>query len=282
MELIDTHLHLIYRDRLGYGWTGDVPALSRGDFTIADHADLTRGAGIVGSLFMETGVDDPDYQAETRFVAGLVGQGGLLGQIASCRPETDAGFDAWLDECAGFHVKGFRRILHVVPDALSQSDSFRRNLRKIGARGLTFDICMRADQLSLARDLARVCDDQVLVLDHCGVPDIKGGAFARWADGIAALAELPHVVVKLSGVAAYCAPGTVTATTLRPWCNHIIDCFSPARIVWGSDWPVVNTTSDLPTWIAITQSLLEGLSETERSAIGTGNARTVYRLSPPQ
>ena len=85
---------------------------------------------------METGVDDADYQAEARLVAGMVGQSGLLGQVASCRPEEDAGFEAWLDECEGLQVHGFRRILHVMPDELSQTPTFRRNLARIGARGL--------------------------------------------------------------------------------------------------------------------------------------------------
>lgn len=155
MQFIDTHQHLIYRDRCGYGWTQDIPALATGDFTTADYAALTAGKGVSGSVFMETGVDDGDYQTEARFVAGLIGQGGMLGQIASCRPETDAGFDAWLAECAGLQVKGFRRILHVVPDDVSQSAVFRRNLRKIGQAGLAFDLCFLARQLPIAADLAR-------------------------------------------------------------------------------------------------------------------------------
>ena len=116
MDFIDTHLHLIYRGELGYGWTAGIPALAEGDFTLEDYAGLAQGRGIAGALFMEAGVDDGDFQAEARLIAGLVGRHGLLGQIAACRPEDDAGFDAWLDECAGLHVKGFRRILHVMPD----------------------------------------------------------------------------------------------------------------------------------------------------------------------
>ena len=73
MDFIDTHLHLIARDKLGYGWTAGIPALAEGDFTLADYTALTAGRGVVGALFMETGVDDADYQAEARLVAWLVG-----------------------------------------------------------------------------------------------------------------------------------------------------------------------------------------------------------------
>ena len=278
MNLIDTHLHLIYRAKLGYGWTDGIPALATGDFTLDDFAALTAGQGVAGALFMEAGVDDADYQAEARLIAGLVGQHGLLGLIASCRPETDAGFDAWLDECAGLSVHGFRRILHVLPDDLSTTATFRANLTKLGARGFAFDMCFLARQLPIALDLARTCDDQTLVLDHCGVPDIAAGAFDDWAKGITALAALPHVHAKISGISAYCTPGTASTATLAPWVDHVIASFGADRCVWGSDWPVVNLGAGLPDWLQITRELLRGLTESEQSAITNATARRIYRL----
>lgn len=278
MDFIDTHLHLIYRDRLGYAWTSAIPALATGDFTLADYAALTAGRGVAGALFMEAGVDDADYKAEARFMAGLVGQSGLLGQIAACRPEEEAGFDEWLDECQGLNVHGFRRILHVMPDALSHTPAFRRNLAKIGARGWAFDICVLARQLPIALDLARACPDQPLVLDHCGVPDIAGGGFFEWAKGISALATLPHVCVKLSGLTAYCAAGTATLATLQPWVDHVLAAFGPKRILWGGDWPVVNLGTGLPGWIDLSRDLLSGLSDAEQTQVASATARRVYRL----
>jgi predicted TIM-barrel fold metal-dependent hydrolase len=278
MDLIDTHLHLIYRNKLGYAWTTGIPPLATGDFTLADYAALTAGLGVSGALFMEAGVDDADYQAEARFVAGLVGQNGIMGQIASCRPEVDEGFDAWLAECDDLQVKGFRRILHVMPDDLSQSAQFRRNVAKVGASGRSFDICVLARQLGLALDLARACPDQPLVLDHCGVPDIAGGGFDSWAAGITALAGLPHVNVKLSGITAYCAPGTADKATLQPWVDHVLGAFGANRVLWGGDWPVVNLGTGLPDWIQLTHSLLAGLSAHEAAQVCHETARRVYRI----
>lgn len=278
MDFIDTHLHLIYREKLGYSWTEGIPALATGDFTLADYAALTAGLGVTGALFMEAGVDDADHQTEARLVAGLVGQQGLLGQIASCRPEQDAGFDDWLDECEGLHVHGFRRILHVMPDDLSRTPTFRRNLARIGARGWAFDVCVLARQLPIALDLARSCPDQQLVLDHCGVPDIAGGVFADWAKGIIALAALPHVNVKLSGISAYCAAGTMTLDTLQPWVDHVLAAFGPDRTLWGGDWPVVNLGAGLPDWITLSRDLLSGLTSAEQARIASGTARRIYQL----
>lgn len=278
MDFIDTHQHLIYRESFGYGWTADIPALAYGDFTRADYARLTAGAGIAGTVFMETAVDDADYQAEARFVAGLVERDGLLGQVASCRPEEDSGFADWLAECQSLSVVGFRRVLHVMPDDLSRDETFRNNVRKIGAAGLAFDLCVLARQLPLAADLARACDDQAFVLDHCGVPDIAAGAFEGWASGIDALAALPHVQVKLSGLTAYCAPGTANLDGLRRWVDYILDRFGPGRIVWGGDWPVVNLGTGLPDWISLSRALIARLSADEQAQIAQKNAQRIYNL----
>lgn len=277
MELIDTHLHLIYRGSIGYGWTGGIEAL-QGDFTLEDHARLTAGKGVAGTVFMETGVDDADYQAEARMVADLVKAGRMMGQIASIRPESDAGFDAWLEQSDELEIVGYRRILHVMPDDTSQAEGFRRNLRKIGARGLPFDLCFLARQLPLAVELVRACPNQTYVLDHCGVPDVAGGAFEAWSEGMKAVAALPQVNVKLSGITAYCAPGTANLETVRPWVERVVDLFGPERIVWGGDWPVVNLGVGLPAWIDMTRALLAGLSAAEQDAIGQGNARRIYGL----
>jgi len=278
MDLIDTHQHLILRDRLGYGWTSGFSALA-GDFTRADYAALAKG--VTATIFMETGVDDADYQAEARLVAGMVGTsvGGvaLLGQIASIRPETEAGFDAWLEEAATLGTVGFRRILHVVPDDVSQTETFRRNLRKIGRAGYPFDLNLLSRQLlPVGVPLLEACPDQTIILDHCGVPDVAAGDWAVWRDGIDRLAAFPNLVVKLSGITAYAAPGTATTALMQPYVDHLLQAFGPDRMLWGSDWPVVNLGVGLPEWIGMTGELLAGLSEGERAAIGVGTARRVY------
>ncbi|MDD7970899.1 amidohydrolase family protein [Roseinatronobacter alkalisoli] len=277
--LIDTHLHLIYRKSLGYGWTSEIPALATGDFTL-DDARALMGDRVAGAVFMEAAVDDAGYKDEARLIGGLIGQSGgvLLGQIASCRPEEPAGLDDWIDEGQGLGVVGYRRVLHVVPDALSQSDIFRRNISMIGARGLTFDMCFTARQLGLAQALAQACPDTKLVLDHCGVPDIAGGGFDAWRAGIDAIAKLPHVTCKLSGLMAYCAPGTAGFATIRPYVDHVFTRFGPDRVVWGSDWPVVNLGGGLVDWLDVTAQILDMLSAEERIAVAHGNARQVYGL----
>jgi len=281
VALIDTHQHLVYRDAAGYGWTDDIPVLANRAFTLEDYQGLAGPDAVSGTLFMETGVDDADYQAEARFVAELAQRPGsrISGLIASCRPELDEGFDAWLDECESLNVVGFRRILHVVPDDLSQTEAFRANVRKIGDRGKTFDMCFLTRQLPLAVELARACDNTRLILDHCGVPDIAGGGLDPWRDHMRDLATLPNVSCKLSGILAYCSPGEATLDAIRPYVDHVLDVFGPDRMVWGSDWPVVDMANGLPDWLSVTDTILAGLSQDEAAKIAGQNAIDIYRIN---
>lgn len=116
--IVDTHLHLIDQSALRYPWLAGVAALNR-DFRYEEYAREAMRAGISTALHMEVDVDPADIDAETAYVQGLAAQPGnlLAGAIASCRPEA-AGFAAHLErQSANPFVKGFRRVLHVMPDS---------------------------------------------------------------------------------------------------------------------------------------------------------------------
>lgn len=275
--IFDSHLHLVDRAKLSYPWLDSVPALNR-DWSYDDYEVIARRVGITDVLHMEVDVAEADIAAETAFVAGLMQRPNSLirGAISAARPEA-AGFAAWLERVDRGVVKGLRRALHVVPDAVSQAPLFRQNIALLGAVGLPFDIVMLARQLPLARELADACPNTVFVLDHCGVPDIAGGSFAPWADDVAALALRPNMTIKLSGITAYTG-GPWSLATLRPWVAHILDSFGSDRIVWGSDSPVCTLQSSLSEWVATSHALLEDLSRSERDAVLHGNARRIWKL----
>lgn len=276
--IFDTHLHLVERKRLSYPWLGDAPALNR-DWSYDDYEITARRVGITDVLHMEVDVAEGDIEAETAFVADLMPRPGSLirGAIASARPEAP-GFEAWLERADRHVVKGVRRVLHVLPDAVSQTTLFRANIARLGRAGLPFDIVMLARQLPLAQDLVDACPDTAFVLDHCGVPDIAGGAFAPWAAQITELARRPNVTLKLSGVTAYTG-GPWTLDTLRPWIGHVLHAFGPGRMVWGSDSPVCTLNSGLAEWVATSQALLSDLSGEERQAVLHGNARRLWQIA---
>jgi predicted TIM-barrel fold metal-dependent hydrolase len=277
--IIDTHLHLIYRDRLRYPWLAGVPPLNR-DFPYETYALEARRCGITDAIHMEVDVAPGDIEAETRNVEDLAGrpQSLLRGAISSCRPE-DESFPAFLErQLANPFVKGFRRVLHVVPDDLSEGARFRANLKRLADASLPFDLCVRPDQIGKAIALADLAPSAQFVLDHCGVPAIKDRAEHPWRERIAEIAKRPNVAVKISGVVAYADPESWTVDDIRPYVEHAIESFGWDRVVWGSDWPVCTLTASLSVWIAAIQAIALGCSVSERERLFSVNARRIWRL----
>lgn len=276
--IIDTHLHLIDKSALNYPWLSGVPALDR-DFLYATYAAEAKRVGIAASLHMEVDVDPAEIELETREVARLAGEPGSLlkGAIAACRPE-DEGFAAYLErQEENAFVKGFRRVLHVVTDDLSEQPLFRENVKRLSGTRFTFDLCVLPYQIPKAIALADLAPDVQFILDHCGVPDIKGHAEHPWRDHMTEIARRPNVVAKISGVVAY-AEEDWALDSIRPYVEHTISVFGWDRVVWGSDWPVCTLGGNLSTWVAATQALIEGCSPQERTKLLSGNARRIWNL----
>jgi predicted TIM-barrel fold metal-dependent hydrolase len=229
---------------------------------------------------MEVDVAPDDIEAETRNVEDLAAQPESLlrGAISSCRPEDD-GFPAFLErQLADPFVKGFRRVLHVVPDDLSEGVTFRANIKRLAGASRPFELCVRPDQIDKAIALAGLAPSVQFVLDHCGVPAIKDRAEHPWRERIAEIASRPNVAVKISGVVAYAEPETWTVADVRPYVEHAIESFGWDRVVWGSDWPVCTLTASLSVWVAATHAITLGCSADERARLFSVNARRIWRL----
>jgi predicted TIM-barrel fold metal-dependent hydrolase len=275
IEIIDTHLHLVYRDRFSYPWLADVPPLNH-DFTLETYLHQAEAAGIARSIHMEVDVAEADQMRETEFVTSIGGE--VVAAISSCRPES-TDFPAQLERLvANAKVRGLRRILHTSPDELSQVPIFTENLNRLAAHRLTFDLCVLAQQLPLALRIVRACPDVQFILDHCGVPKVKERALDPWRADIKTLAAEPNVAAKISGVVAY-ADAQWTTADLRPFVEHVIESFGWGRVVWGSDWPVCTLTADLGRWVAATREIIAGASAEEQAKLLNRNARRIYRLS---
>ncbi|MEC9344222.1 MAG: amidohydrolase [Pseudomonadota bacterium] len=277
--IVDTHLHVIDKSALDYPWLSGNRALDR-DWRLDAYARDARRAGITRAMHMEVDVAENRIEDETAHVGMLAARDGglVVGAIASCRPEP-VGFAAYLErQRANPLVRGFRRVLHVMPDELSEQSLFRENIRRLAGTGLTFDLCVLPRQIDRAIALADLAPDVTFVLDHCGVPDIAGGAFRPWKDRVSDLAKRPNVVAKISGIVAYADAESWTAETLRPWVEHTIGAFGWDRVVWGSDWPVCTLGGGLLAWVAATHALLEGASADERRRLLSENAARIWNL----
>lgn len=271
MRIIDTHLHLIYLDRFTYPWLDNVPPLHRQWDAEAYFAEAT-GLGIEAAIHMEVDVLERQAEDETRFVLGL---DRVIGAIAQGRPEK-LDFAEHVERLAALPgVRGIRRLLQSDPDDLSREEGFRDNVRRLGPMGLSFDICVQSRQLPVARELAAACPDVQFVLDHCGNPLIAGGDLTAWRRDLAALAELPNVAGKVSGIVNHAPPGW-TAETLRPAVEHVIESFGWDRVVFGSDRPVLTLNGTLTQWVEALQAIVAGASVDEREKLFFRNAERVY------
>jgi L-fuconolactonase len=83
---------------------------------------------------------------------------------------------------------------------------------------------------------------------------------------------------KLSGLMTEAGPSPERGAVQR-WGQHVLDCFGADRVVWGSDWPVLELAGSYAEWWAESQQMLASLSPQARAAVLGGNARRLYRLS---
>ncbi len=273
----DTHLHLIYPERLTYPWLKDVPALNHPS-TLDSYMHKARRLGITDCLHMEVDVDPKQIELETELVRELMGEPGscLRSAISACRPE-NSDFSRFLETAQNNSIiKGFRRVLHTMPDELSQTGTFRDNIKRLSNTGLTFDLCVLPHQLPVAAELVDHCPDVQFILDHCGVPDIKGNVRFPWQDNMSELAKRSNVVAKISGIIAYGDANTWQLNDLAPYFNHTVEAFGHDRIVWGSDSPVCNLGGGLDAWVAATHALTHKWDASDRNAFYMGNAQEIW------
>ena len=277
--ILDTHLHLIYLNKLSYPWLAEFEALHK-DASYDSYAVLAKRVGICGVLHMEVDVAESDIEAESAMVGELMSTGDnlLKGAISACRPESD-NFSAFLERShANSNIKGFRRVLHVVPNETSTSTLFRNNVKRLSGTQLTFDLCVLAEQLPLAIALVDHCPDVTFVLDHCGVPDVKAESLEPWLTHLRELARRDNVYAKISGVVAYGNPDTWSLADIRPYIEHTIDAFGWQRVVWGSDSPVCTLAGQLETWVAATHAILDSCSKDEKAALLYKNAAELWSI----
>jgi len=274
MTIIDTHLHLIYPDRVSYPWLAGAPAINK-PWHIESYFAEAEPLGIEAALHMEVDVAEADIEAETRFVTSLHPK--LIGAIAGCRPG-EAGFAEWLEVASTIGgVKAMRQVIHSLPAEAILTPLFVENLKRLPAYDLPFDLCIRAEQLlTVGKPLIEKCPHVAFVLDHMALQDADPAKFAAWKIGIAELARFPNLVCKISGICGYI--DQPTPEKVAPYVEHAIACFGWERVVWGSDHPVVTLKSSLTQWVEIINALLAGASADEKARLLRENARRVYRL----
>jgi L-fuconolactonase len=175
-------------------------------------------------------------------------------------------------------VTGIRHNIQGQPRGFASSAAFISGVQAVAAHQLSFDLCVTADQLDEAIVLVSECPDARFVLDHCGKPCIRDQSFAPWARQIERMAAYDGVVCKVSGLLTEATAAQRNVDALRPYVEHVRRCFGPDRVMYGSDWPVVDLAGGEPLWRDIMSVLTADWSDVERAAFYRQTAIRTYRM----
>ncbi len=277
---IDAHQHYWDPARGDYGWlTPALTALYR-PFGPADLAPLRARCGVARTVLVQAA---PTVD-ETWYLLDLARHDDSIAAVVGWVPLDDPLAPELIAELAREpKLRAVRPMLQDLPDDdwIVTADTARA-VEALIAHDLAFDALIftrhaRALETFLQRHRAlRV------VIDHGAKPPIREGAegapgFDAWLHAIARLARFPQVYCKVSGLATEAAPDWSDAT-LSPWVEHLLASFGAQRLMWGSDWPVLNLNGDYERWHASAQRLFAHLDEREHAAVFGGNAAAFYRF----
>jgi L-fuconolactonase len=280
MTRIDSHCHFWDPGRGDYHWLDTGPARLdplRRIFTPDDLARLNGKRQVVL-------VQAADSVAESHYMLSLAGKHPqILGVVGWVDVSDLASIDDLKDLARNPRFKGIRPMLQdLAEDDWILSKTKPQVIRAVQDLGLRFDGLVLTRHLSHFLPFVQAWPDLPMIIDHCAKPQMHDGLDPAWVKGMTALAALPHVHCKLSGLltelpASHLDPDTAFAT-IRPAFDTVLRLFGPDRLVWGSDWPVLTLAAPHEVWEQMTDRLLEGLTDSERTAILGGNAIRFYGL----
>lgn len=215
----------------------------------------------------------------------------LMLEAANANPFI-GGIVAWVDltssDCASVLeqfantpiIKGIRPVLQGIPqtDWILQ-DRVLENVKLLPQLNLCFDALIQPRHLGIIKNLGTEIPDLSIVIDHAAKPVIINGTMPtkQWFEGMSDLAKNPNIFCKISGLATEYGAGW-SAKALQPIADHLLDCFSPNRLMWGSDWPVLELDGSYTQWFLSVNNLIATLNEQDKQKILGQTAIKFYRL----
>jgi len=270
---IDAHHHIWTVARGDYGWLEQAPDCIRRDFGLADLAPFLARYGIAATILVQAA----PTVAESRFLLATARQSGLVAGVVGWADLLAEDAEATIDRLADDPLLvGLRPMVQDIPDDDFLSDPrLARALNAMVRRNLVFDALVLPRHLSRLLVMADRYPALSIVIDHGAKPLVRQGLLDPWRADMAALAARPNVACKLSGLVTE-ASRSWTIGDLAPSVDHLIGCFGAERLIWGSDWPVVDCAGGYDAWWAAAEDLTASLGVQDRGAIFGGNAARIY------
>jgi predicted TIM-barrel fold metal-dependent hydrolase len=277
---IDAHQHFWSYSASGHGWIDPGSVLAR-DYAPADLMPLLDDASIDGCIAVQA----CQTEEETRWLLGLAAADprimGVVGWTDLCADDVVERLDVLAGEPA---LVGFRHIVQDEPaDDFLVTPAFVRGVRAALGRGFSYDILVKPRQAIHVRRFAELVgaglgDAPRLILDHGAKPDIARGTWQPWADAIADMAQVPSLTCKISGLVTEAEHATWTADQIARYLDHLLACFGPDRLMFGSDWPVCRLAADYARVVDLIEDFVTRACPDASERIFGGNALTAYEL----
>jgi L-fuconolactonase len=176
-------------------------------------------------------------------------------------------------------LKGFRHVLQSEPDdEYMLQPAFQKGIATLGKYGYTYDILIFPQHLPFANQLVGNFPNQQFVVDHLAKPHIRDKKISGWQKDIEVLAKHENVSCKISGMLTEADWGNWKVDDFTPYLDIIFNAFGPARVMFGSDWPVCLLAGGYQGTMQVTQNYIAKLSATEQEQFWGGNAISFYGL----
>jgi L-fuconolactonase len=273
---IDAHQHLWRYLPPGPAWMArGMEALQR-DFLLNDLRAVTTDAGVTGTIVVET----ERTTAETEWLSKVASSDNLICGVVGWAPLTTANVASELERIAALpKMKAVRHPIHDEPDdQFVLRDDFNRGIAELKRFDLRYDILIFEKHLPQTIQFVDRHPDQVFILDHVAKPRIRDRVLAPWQANIRELALRPNVYCKLSGMVTEADWHTWSDEGLSPYFETALEAFSPKRLMFGSDWPLVTLASSYQRWLGLVRARIAQLSADERDWILAKTAIEAYKI----
>ena len=293
MRIVDTHVHVWNLGTQRLPWLdGEGPTLKRNWLT-ADYVAEQHGGEdyrIDKAVYVEVDIAPEEREAENELIVSMVNDPGtpFAGGCVS-GDLTDPGFGDYIRHWAAHpQIKGVRQVLHV-PSAAPGTclgETFVNNVRLLGELGLVFEGCVRNPELPDLYALAKQVPGTTVIVDHMGIVDADVAGLERpsggdaayvdaWKRAMADLGSLDNTVCKVSGLNP---AQTWSAESLGRAVDVAFDSFAADKLVFASNFPVLNVAMSLDDWVRAMLQATERLTSVSRDAFFATNAERIYSL----